>query len=223
MNFDKNLVLIVFVSMMITLSAVILYLYIDGVNNKMNEYTAEINKYKNDIFYLRLSNSNLNKTIEIDNTKYNYTKKLLEQCEESKHECINDKEYLKELNKKIIAEKGVNMNPTFSEVKRFIDTDDTDEIDWTDDFDCTEFSNTLISNMINKGRMFACTTELEFGKDIGHVIVEINSSDKGLIYIEPQNDKVIYSINLGDNYCDLAGWSCNWTITSISSCFGHSP
>jgi len=204
------------VLMIISVISILLYNYISYLNDEILYY-KDLNKIQGEnINNLIKEKIFLEEQLNIKELRYNNTSESLRICQ-------NEKENQMNMNEKLMEQKGVNMNPTFSEVKRFIDTDDTDEMDWTDDFDCTEFSNTLISNMINEGKMFACTTELEFGDNRGHIIVAVNTSDTGLIYVEPQDDKIIYSINLGDNYCDLVGWKCNWTIISISSCFEHRP
>jgi hypothetical protein len=94
---------------------------------------------------------------------------------------------------------------------------------WKNDtYDCTEFSNDLIAYLRDQG-IFACTVEINFKSTSGgHIFVATKLEDGRLFYIEPQNAELIESkyLKVGDNYCDWVDWSCNWTISRISSCFG---
>jgi len=208
--------LIVFV--IILLSSILLYDYISYLNDEILYY-KDVNKIQGEnINNLIKEKIFLEEQLNIKELRYNNTSESLRICQ-------NEKENQMNMNEKLMEQKGVNMNPTLYGIKEFLRKDKTDENKWTDDFDCTEFSNTLISNMINEGKMFACTTELEFGDSRGHIIVAVNTSDYDLLYIEPQTDRIIVGSDLrvGINYCDVVGWKCNWNITSISSCFEHRP
>jgi len=111
-------------------------------------------------------------------------------------------------------------NPTLKELKIFAKEDDTDKREYKNDtFVCTEFTNTFVKNFAEKG-YFSCITILTFeNKNIGHAIVAINTSDYGLVYVEPQSYKIIYSLEVGDNYCKKVNWNCNFIIKKISNCF----
>ena len=115
------------------------------------------------------------------------------------------------------------LKPTYKQLKSFVLRDDTDLLEWEEDFDCTEFSNRFIDNFAKEG-FFACTTELNLiidGEEAGHIIVAVNTKDKGLYYVEPQSDFILPAddLQVGKNYCSIVDWDCNWEITKISSCF----
>ena len=147
-------------------------------------------------------------------TKYNYLKESYIQLSE-------ENSRLREENENLKAQKGL-VNPSYGQLLNFIVRDDTDEQEWSEDFDCTEFSNRFIRNFAREG-YFACTTEITFEDDKGHIIVAVNTTDKGLRYVEPQDDRIIEParLKIGENYCDIVGWRCDWndTIKKISSCF----
>ena len=113
--------------------------------------------------------------------------------------------------------------PTYNEVLNFIQEDDTDKIPFNEtnySFICTDYTNRFISNFRKKG-FYACETILYFPNHQSHSIVAINTTDKGVIFIEPQNDQIIFNLRIGDNYCDYINQDCNWTILSIKHCFQH--
>ena len=125
---------------------------------------------------------------------------------------------LEEENKNLKNQKGL-INPTYRQLENFVLRDDTNLLEWSEDFDCTEFSYTFIKNFAKEG-FYSCSAEIDF-IDGAHVIVAVNTTDKGLYYVEPQSDIIIpaYKLQVGKNYCSIGNWDCNWEITKISSCF----
>ena len=159
-------------------------------------------------------NTETQKNLTEIQTKYNYLKESYIQLSEENSQ-------LREENKNLKAQKGL-VNPSYRQLLNFIIRDDTDELEWSEDFDCTEFSNRFIKNFAKEG-FFACTTEISFEDGRGHIIVAVNTTDKGLRYVEPQDDYIIEPARLkvGEKYCEIVGWYCKWndTISKISSCF----
>jgi len=108
--------------------------------------------------------------------------------------------------------------PTFQEVKEVLREDKIDEVPYDEeDFSCAEYSFGLIQTFFGR-KIHTCTVYVIF-EDGAHSIVAINTSDKGLIYVEPQTDDIIFDLNVGDDYCKKMNWICNWKITKIKSCF----
>jgi hypothetical protein len=96
-------------------------------------------------------------------------------------------DYLKtELHKydgKLILEK----NPTYDEVLKFIVEDKTDSKSYKPrEYECTNFALDVCNNAMNKG-LFCSPVVIRF-RHFGHVIVAFNTSDKGMIYYDPQSD-----------------------------------
>jgi len=111
--------------------------------------------------------------------------------------------------------------PSYSEVLKFIEEDDTDRQEYIEEnytFICTDFTDRFISNFLKKG-FFSCEAIIYLPNNSSHSIVAINTTDKGLLFVDPQNDKVIFSLREGDNYCSYIGEDCNWTILKVKHCF----
>lgn len=108
---------------------------------------------------------------------------------------------------------------TLEEILNFLTNDDTDKFNYSENFTCVDFSNMLISKLRRKG-VFSCIVYLEFDKG-AHAIVSVNTTDKGVIYIEPQTDQIIYQLKLGEDYCKITNMGCNWIIKYIKSCFDY--
>ena len=113
------------------------------------------------------------------------------------------------------------VQPSYSDVLAFVEEDDTDKQRYIGDnytFICTDFADRFIGNFLKKG-FFSCEAIIYLPENSSHSLVAINTTDKGLIFIEPQKDKVITSMRVGDNYCSYINSDCNWKILSIKHCF----
>lgn len=96
--------------------------------------------------------------------------------------------------------RGYNIrDPSYKEVLSFIQKDKTDRLKYSDDFVCLNFAINLKTNSFNEG--FRCLIVLLSFSDanIGHAIVVFNTTDKGLIYVEPQSDNIV-TVNIGQKY-----------------------
>ena len=86
-------------------------------------------------------------------------------------------------------------NPSYAELMDFLAADKTDEIPYSrPDFMCFHYSVTLRENANKQG--FRCATVIEYYVPIegdqyqhAHASNVFNTTDRGLIYIEPQNDQ----------------------------------
>jgi hypothetical protein len=160
-----------------------------------------------------------NTTLEMNTTIANLSQDLAQQIEANQALATENSA----LSQKASLRGAVN--PTYAELLAFISSDTTDRNSFSNSFDCTEFSNTFIKSFATKG-YFACTTELNFatsdGIFSGHILVAVQTSDNGLIYVEPQNDLWFPAseLKLGDNYCSILGCDLKYDkISKISSCF----
>jgi len=181
--------------------------YKNSYDNTINTYKSAINEYKENNSFLRANLS------EIQTSFFNFRKRY-NRLSEKYSELKNQNDNLKN-------QKGL-VNPTYEQLCDFVITDKTNNLEWEENFDCTEFSNHFIRNFAKEG-FFSCTTEITFEDDGGHIIVAVNTSDRGLFYVEPQSDRIILGdeLEVGENYCDIVNWRCDWedTIKKISSCF----
>lgn len=120
---------------------------------------------------------------------------------------------------------GIHYSPTFSQMKKVLDNDKTEKIKYDEDtFNCVDYSYSLIRGFQEED-IYSCMVVYYLSDGLGHSGVIVNTSDKGLVYIEPQDDKIFYEVEIGDDYCDKVGWRCDddsWKIESIRHCFGES-
>jgi predicted nuclease with TOPRIM domain len=88
-------------------------------------------------------------------------------------------------------------DPTYDEAIAFINSDKTDENEYTPNYVCYDFTADFNSNAFQMG--YRCGfVYIEFS-DSAHAIACFNTTDRGLIYIEPQNDKIV-DIAVGQIY-----------------------
>jgi hypothetical protein len=78
---------------------------------------------------------------------------------------------------------------TITDVYSFLNEDDTDNMVYSENFNCVSFSETLIERAREKGfvAVYVSVWWPEFW--IGHTFVAFHSEDEGIIWIEPQNDR----------------------------------
>jgi len=81
-------------------------------------------------------------------------------------------------------------DPTYQEALQFIRSDQTDKNQYNQSYTCINFANDFINNALNEG--YRCGyVKIEFQGAQQHAIVCFNTSDNGLIFIEPQNDELV--------------------------------
>ena len=214
-------------SVVIALIVIAICICFISLNEKIEDLKINNSELKSEIEDLK----GVNDLFIEDNSKglleiYNLTNQI-KKLEEDREKLIGElsQEYrtqnrLKETIKQTKKERGL-INPTYQELKAFVRKDRTDKKDYNDDYDCTEYSNEFILNFAEEG-FFSCSVEIDYKcgwKRCGHILVAINTTDRGLIYLEPQDDNLFSKINVKDNYADIVGWDYNMKITKISSCF----
>lgn len=187
--------------------------YIDQQQNEIDNLIFDLNQsiqVSNDLFNIvekkQTHINNLNTQAELQAKQY---KILLD-----KNKDINE-EYnilFNEYKRDVLIDTMI-IKPTYQQVLSFLARDHTDLKTHTWAYDCTEFSNKLIANARDEG-IFACTTELVYLDGImGHILVAFNTIDRGIIYVEPQNDDILTKdFGVGNSY-----W--NEKIVKISSCW----
>ena len=90
-----------------------------------------------------------------------------------------------------------SINPTYNETISFIESDETDQNEYAPDYVCYDFTADLISNAAQLG--YRCGfVYIEFSTS-AHAITCFNTTDAGLIFIEPQNDQIV-EIAVGQLY-----------------------
>lgn len=84
-------------------------------------------------------------------------------------------------------------NPTWSELKEFLELDDTDTLPYIEaSFDCTGFAITLRDNAWKYGIRCAYV-EVDLGESNGHALNAFETTDRGLIYVDnTEVDQIAY-------------------------------
>jgi hypothetical protein len=85
-------------------------------------------------------------------------------------------------------------DPTYQEMLSFIYTDSTDARSYSDTYTCANFAKDVKKNALLEG--YRCGfVYIEF-PDSSHAVICFNTVDKGLIFIEPQDDSIV-SLKVG--------------------------
>jgi hypothetical protein len=95
--------------------------------------------------------------------------------------------------------KKIHHNPTYQEMKQFLVQDRTDSKKYVKDlFNCTDFTAEVVNNAEVRG--IRCgMVDLFFPEGYGHTIVAFETTDKGLVFVEPQFDMEVQLI-VGKSY-----------------------
>jgi hypothetical protein len=96
---------------------------------------------------------------------------------------------------------------TYSEVMAFVASDQTNTLPYSDNFDCTQFTQTLIDNARARGFIASAVTIYfdEQGNDM-HDISAFWTTDKGIIWVEPQDDTQYDMTFPGGKLCSSDGF-----------------
>ena len=100
---------------------------------------------------------------------------------------------------------GYNIrDPTYLEALSFIAADQTNNIPYdVNTFNCNDFSAMVKKNAFKVGYM-SYYVYIDF-KNTSHSVVAFNTTDKGIVFIEPQYDQVV-KIEIGNNYTSENGF-----------------
>ena len=175
---------------------------ITNLENKCNKYENEIDNITNEMVNIGneiniLKDENTNLSNEVDDLKE--TIKLYEN-KESFMEGIGYgfNEVTPSTNELFLMEESLNLchNPTFDEMIDFLDEDITDTFLWElDIYMCLDFSWDVMCNAreqkIRCGYVVIHPLVEEFDNEIwSHVIIVFNTTDEGLVFVDPQGDKI---------------------------------
>ena len=80
-------------------------------------------------------------------------------------------------------------------------TDKTDENAYTDDYVCYDFTADFDDNAAQVG--YRCGFVYIEYSDSAHAIACFNTTDNGIIYVEPQNDEIV-TVTIGQPYLSHA-------------------
>jgi len=96
--------------------------------------------------------------------------------------------------------KSTLRNPTWEELKNFLELDDTDKIEYKPgEFDCTGFAITLRDHARNLGYQCAFV-EVSFAEGKGHALNAFQTVDRGLIFVDVTEKDAIAYVQIGQPY-----------------------
>jgi len=101
---------------------------------------------------------------------------------------------------------------TRAELEQILAETSIESIPRNHSFVCVDFTNELIKELLLKRGVQACQANIYFKAPTNHAFLAVNTSDEGIIYVEPQNDNIL-------NWNDLI---FHYTyMTRVTSCFGR--
>jgi cell division protein FtsB len=90
-------------------------------------------------------------------------------------------------------------DPTYDEAVAFINSDETNENQYSDDYVCYDFTADFDGNAAEAG--YRCGfVYIEFS-ETAHAIACFNTTDEGVIYVEPQTDEIV-DVAVGQLYLE---------------------
>jgi hypothetical protein len=111
-------------------------------------------------------------------------------------------------------------DPTYHEALQFIESDQTDENSYKEEeYTCDNFATDFRSNALKAG--YRCGYVLVFGPDWNHALNCFNTTDCGLVFVEPQENEIV-TLKIGQPYWDKTRYASpqhggvyNDTVTSF--------
>ncbi len=88
-------------------------------------------------------------------------------------------------------------DPTYDELVKFIKEDTINENEYNNTYTCLQFSLDLNKNAHNLGIRSGFV--LIFFDNCSHLLNCFNTTDEGIIYVEPQTDAIV-TLNIGEKY-----------------------
>jgi hypothetical protein len=114
------------------------------------------------------------------------------------------------------AGKGYTIrDPTYDEAIAFTAWDKTDENEYSENYTCHHFTADFKNNAFQTG--YRCGYVYVEIVDGAHAIVCFNTTDHGIIFVEPQFDDIVI-LTIGQSYSDINGYELpdyNDTIVSF--------
>jgi len=96
-------------------------------------------------------------------------------------------------------------DPTYQEALQFIESDQTDKNPFIyEEYTCADFATDFKNNAFKAG--YRCGYVLVFFSDLSHALNCFNTTDHGLIFVEPQEDAIV-TLKIGQPYWTRIGYT----------------
>jgi hypothetical protein len=100
-------------------------------------------------------------------------------------------------------------DPTYEEMMAFLRADKTNEKVYdADSYNCYDYTRDMCKNAVDQG--YRVGFVYLYFKESAHALVCFNTTDRGIVYVEPQYDSIV-NVDVGVHY-----WS---TIPNVRSAF----
>jgi len=107
--------------------------------------------------------------------------------------------------KESLARGFTSRNPTYQEMKDFLAQDRTDTKTYiSGEYVCSDFA-TDVNNEAEAEGIRCAIVELRYPRDFAHAIVAFETTDRGLIFVEPQFDSEV-TVKVGQSYSQTNGY-----------------
>lgn len=94
--------------------------------------------------------------------------------------------------------------PTYDEAIAFIAWDKTNENEYSENYTCHHFTADFKNNAFEAG--YRCGyVAIDLPEELGHAIVCFNTTNYGVIFVEPQYDDIV-TVTIGRSYSDINGY-----------------
>jgi hypothetical protein len=106
---------------------------------------------------------------------------------------------------------------TWSELTQFLADDHTNWHEYvTGVYNCVNFAIDLVANA-KKQKIDAWIVTVDFsGSDTGHAFVGFNTTDKGVVWIEPQSDYAYSEVKVGQRLCKVVDTDNCWDLGTVT-------
>jgi hypothetical protein len=165
------------------------YLMKDISRTELNELTTEYQENTNILAsYYQNELDDISTQLEEMTKEFEYVNQSLQ-------------ENLTQLENILSADTYEFYDPTYSEVAQFMENDNTNTLPYdARDFNCLHFSRTFITNAKQLSMRCALIIINFEETNVSHAIVGFNTTDQGMVYIEPQSDEWVEDLELGNDY-----------------------
>lgn len=206
--------IVIFCSVLLSISGL---MYIDILQDeKINTYsnTIELQKQLIDDYSIQINNT------YFDLVMYQF---VLKDVELENQQLIKDVQNYKDIivykDDLYANKKGTVRKPTYVEVVEFLENDETNRKEWTNEYDCTQFAHEIIRNA-REYDIYGCIVTIDYTNKKAHDIIVFDTSDAGIQYFEPQNDANVY-MYLRMDYAGYLGYpdDVHLIVRQYDSCY----
>ena len=161
--------------------------------------TVKLKSLSVDISKLELEKKNLNCLIQDKNEEIQNINRQISDTNAQINQTRNSLNNVAEELKLLRSGKRYTLHdPTYSEVISFITSDKTDKKQYSEHFTCINFAQEVNNNAEARGIRCGVVFVNLSGGD-GHALVAFNTTDRGLVFFEPQSDERV-NLQVGKDY-----------------------